>query len=398
MNILYLVNYFPPIAGAAAINTLEIVKRLHNFGHKILVLAPGTIGRNIIPLKSKNLLNISNLEVEFSSSIIKFPLNLLISHYENIIKYLAKYRFNFTPDIIISQYHPYHFASVAGAHLSKILKIPHVVRSHDVFIDLKALSISFRLFQSIIFPSIFKSITKCETFYATTSEMIRYLEKCDKLRKVNFKVHHNGIDDDLFFPIKNQDSLKDDYGCENIVIFNGILTPDVGIQDFIPILPEILRAHRDTHFIFLGEGIYKNYLIDFIKKNNLDSQVHFLGQKHHHKIPFYINNSDIGIGRITHKKIWRYCIPLKCLEYMACKKPFISTPISHDVTKNNEVGIIIKRDFSKNDVVDKFLMLLEDKDLQLKLGTMGYKKIQKEFLWKNIMDKFNRDLLHYQKC
>ena len=82
---------------------------------------------------------------------------------------------------------------------------------------------------------------------------------------------------------------------------------------------------------------------------------------------------------------------------MACKKPFISTPISNDVIKGEEVGIILKRNFKKEDLVNSFLMLIEDKNLQKKLGENGFKKIQKEFRWEDIMIKFNKDLIKFQK-
>ena len=112
----------------------------------------------------------------------------------------------------------------------------------------------------------------------------------------------------------------------------------------------------------------------------------------HNQIPYFINNSDIGIGRITHKKMWRYMVPIKCLEYMACQKPFISTPISQDVLKNNDVGLLLKKNFTNKDLIDKILKLIEDKTLRKKLGENGLKKIYSNFRWEELMKKFNNDI------
>ena len=85
-------------------------------------------------------------------------------------------------------------------------------------------------------------------------------------------------------------------------------------------------------------------------------------------------------------------IPVKCLEYMACKKSFITTPVSQDVIKNNDVGLILKKDFSDEALINKLNMLIEDKNLREKLGETGLKKIHKLFRWEKLMNNFNDDL------
>ena len=85
-------------------------------------------------------------------------------------------------------------------------------------------------------------------------------------------------------------------------------------------------------------------------------------------------------------------IPVKCLEYMACKKPFLTTPLSQDIIKNNDVGLLIKRDFNNTEIKDKFIMLIEDKSLRMKLGNNGFNKVNKNFNWNNIMKNFNDEI------
>ena len=140
------------------------------------------------------------------------------------------------------------------------------------------------------------------------------------------------------------------------------MTQDIGIHNFIQIFPEIVKSNKDTHLILIGGGPSLNFILKRIKKLKLTKYIHFLGLKSHDQIPYYMNNSDIGIGRITHKKMWRYMVPVKCLEYMACGKPIITTPISQDVIKNNDVGILLKRNFNKNELIDKLCLLIDDKN------------------------------------
>ena len=177
-------------------------------------------------------------------------------NYDQIIKM----RKSFSPDLILSQYHAYHYASVVGGYLSKFLKIPHVIRSHDIFLDLKSQSAFYKLYILANYPQIYRSILKSNRFYVTTSEMVQYFQNFKKMRDVDFKVHHNGIDTQQFYPYKNQDELKEKYSCENIILFMGLMSEDIGVHNLIKAFPGIIRHNKDTHMILLGDGPYRNYI------------------------------------------------------------------------------------------------------------------------------------------
>lgn len=394
MNILYFVHGFPPSIGAGAINAYKIVEYLAKAGHKILVLSPGVFSKinRKSNLKVMNLLSDFEVDIKYSSSFIKIPFNLVFSHFENMFKFLINLKSIFQPDIILSQYQAYHYASVVGGYVSKILKAPHIIRSHDIFFNTKDFSLPLKVFHSMIYSRIYSSILNCNKFYVTTSEMKRYFSKFKKLNKVNFEIQHNGIDTNEFFPFKNQEELKDKYNCNDILLFVGQISRDYDLNYIIKVLPKILKTHKDTHFLIIGSGPHQEELLHVIKKNQLTKQVHYLGIKPHEEIPFYINNCDIGIGRITHERSWRYMIPVKCLEYMACNKPFITAPCSQDLIKNNDVGLLLNRNFTEKELINKFIYLIEDNSLRKKLGDNGLKKIHKNFLWDDIMIKFIKDL------
>jgi len=394
MNILYFVHGFPPSIGAGAINAFKIVKYLGEFGHKILVLSPGVFSK-FNPMSNLNEIKDLDITVKYSSKLMRIPLNLVFSHFENLLKFTTKLKASFKPDMIISQYGGYHYASVVGGYLSKILKLPHIIRSHDILFPTYNLSIPFQLMHSIYYPLIYKSILNCDIFYVTTTEMKRHLLKFKKLQKVNFKLHPNGIDTNVFYPQRNQEELKNEYACNNILLFNGHIFKNYGLQDLIKALPEVLRVHKDTHLLIVGGGPYLNNIKDIVRKTRIDKQIHILGLKPHEEMPFYINNSDIGVGLIAYKDtlINRYSIPVKCLEFMACKKTFISAPLSNDIIKNNDVGILLKKNFTKKDLIDNLNILIEDKNLRRKLGENGYNKIQKHFRWDFLMESFNNDIL-----
>ncbi len=394
MNIIYFANYFPPTSGAAAICTHKIVEYLARRGHNVLVLTPGDKGKSFKANNLKIFESSVNLNMKSSSSIVKFPISLFFSHFENLLRFIIKINFFFKPQLILSQYHTYHYATVVGGLLSKLLKVPHAIRSHDIFIDLKSKSFSFRTLFPIIYPQIYRSIQSCDVDYVQTTEMKNYLQKIKLFKNVEFKILHNGVDLNLFKPSKNQEFLKEKYGCDTIISFIGLMSEDTGIHNFIKVLPEVFKHHKETHLLLIGDGPYKKYALNLIKKLKLKNQVHFLGILPHEEIPFYVNNSDIGIGRITHEDLWRYFVPVKCLEYMACNKPFITTPVSQDVIKNNDVGILLRKNFTDKEIVYEMNSLIEDKSLQRKLGKTGIEKIHNSFNWEKILSEFSKDIVN----
>ena len=119
MDILYFVHGFPPSIGAGAINAYKITKYLAEFGHKVLVFSPGVFSRSS-PYSNLNDIKDLDIEVKYSSKLMKKPLHLVASHFENMAKYLIKFRANFKPDLILSQYSAFHYASVIGGYTSNL--------------------------------------------------------------------------------------------------------------------------------------------------------------------------------------------------------------------------------------------------------------------------------------
>jgi len=387
MNIIYFVNYFPPNTGAAAVNSFKIAIYLAKYGHKVIVLAPKEISKTFKLIKNHPIENPKNFKIINSNSLIKFPFNLIFSHYENGLRVLLRISKEFNPNLLMAQYHTFHFASVAGGICAKRMKIPYIIRSHDIFIDLDTLPFWYRNYIRLIYPIIYKSIMKSDYFYVTTSEMKNYLQKFKKFRNIKFKIHYNGIDRSVFYP-KHENKLKKEFNCENLILYTGLLSKDLGIQNLIQALQEVFKIKKQTHVVIIGEGFYKGHIMEYAKKYDFLNKIHFLKSVPHNKIPFYINNCDIGIGRLTSVESLKYTIPVKCLEYMACKIPFLTTKVSSDLLNKNDVGIEIEDINRKKVLADKIIQLIEDKNLREKLGNNGLKKIDLRFTWEKIMNKF----------
>jgi len=157
-------------------------------------------------------------------------------------------------------------------------------------------------------------------------------------------------------------------------------------------LRNLLKINKNTHVLIIGEGPYKNEIVNYSKKHDFFEKIHLLTPIPHIKMPYYVNNCDIGIGRLSRSNLFKYIIPVKCLEYSACKIPFITSSISSDLLSNDDVGIEIKNVNNPDFIANKLIQLIEDKTLRDRLGNNGLKKIRDKYTWSDIMRKFIQEI------
>ncbi|WP_371803602.1 glycosyltransferase family 4 protein [Candidatus Lokiarchaeum ossiferum] len=408
MNIVYFTNYYSPQIGAASIYTEKIIQYLAKKGHKIIVLVRGSqTNPNHIRLGNKKDRSEEfhqNIRIWRSNPRIKHPYSAIFSHGENFITFIHKFRQSFRPHIIISQYHSFHLAPVFGALLARFFKIPHVVRSHDIFspyygkLQEKAPLLE-RVYLKTTAQLTFKSIKYTDLFFTTSSEHKMHLQSNSLFKKTCFKLHPNGIHIQDFIPVKSN-QLKRKFNCKNLITYIGLLDIDLGIQYFIDSMVIINETQPLTHFLIIGMGKDKKYLEKYIIQKGIQKYIHILPPVIHSEIQFYVNNSDFCLGILTEDKLYRYCIPVKCVEYMACKKTFISTLISKDISffnyKSNKTGITIAN-INTKEIAKQSLKLLRDIKYREELENNGYNLIQKNYNWDNLMSYFESEIINCLK-
>jgi glycosyltransferase involved in cell wall biosynthesis len=344
----------------------------------------------------------SNIQVIYSNSLIRYPISFLYSHFENLLYFFRKFKNKFVPNIIISQYHTFHFAPIVASILAKFYKIPYIIRTHDIFSSYYGKlqergSLSELIWLKSIPHLTYNSIKNADLCSLPSSEILKHFKQIKKFQNQNliFNLHHNGIDFNEIYP-HHDSTLKDQFACENLFLYMGHLDVDHGISNFIRAIPIILREQKETHFVILGSGKDKKFSKQEVKKLKLEKYVHFIDPVPHSMINFYVNNMDVGVGYLTKEIQYHYNCPIKILEYMACKKTFITTKISKDVLHNNNTGLLIESmDF--NEIANKSINLLQDKKLRTKLGENGYNIIKNNFQWDKLMNEFEECMVNLVK-
>ena len=187
-----------------------------------------------------------------------------------------------------------------------------------------------------------------------------------------------GVDQSRFFPLH----LK---RIPNSLFFLGRLEERKGIDFLIKTIPIVKDRLNNIQLFIGGDGVLRSWLENFVKKNNLESNVHMLGT---------VDDSALNEW---YNKVSAVIIPsvfegfgLTAIEAMACGTPVIATDVDalRDVIEDGVNGLFVQY----NDVEalsDKILYLLKNKAEQSKFSLNGKKKVQTVYNWSNI----SRDIL-----
>ncbi len=182
-----------------------------------------------------------------------------------------------------------------------------------------------------------------------------------------------GVDQSRFSPLHVK-------RIPNSLLFLGRLETRKGIDFLIRAIPMVRDRLNDIRLFVAGDGVLRSCLENFIKKNNLESNVHLLGTVDDSALNEWYNKVSVVIIPSVFEGFG-----LTAIEAMACGTPVIATDVDalRDVIEDGVNGLLVKY----NDVEalsKKILYLLKNKSEQSKFSLNGQKKAQTTYNWSDI--------------
>jgi glycosyltransferase involved in cell wall biosynthesis len=261
------------------------------------------------------------------------------------------------------------------AVLAKIMfKKPLILRSgYELYSNtLKTKnSISYKIFIYLI--SLF-SYKVSDRIHVATKEDRNFLIQKFSINSEKVFIHPNWIDVNKFKP-NNTPRIP------NKLIFVGRLNPQKNISLLIKAL-----AGTNISLDIIGTGELKEKLLHFSKKLKVDVQ--FLGNISNSKMPETYNQYSVFVLCSNYEGN-----PKVLLEAMACGCSVIGTSVPgiSGIISNNQTGILVEE--NAESLKSAIGLLLEDKNLQQKLGTNAASYIRKnnslEIALKSEIDAYN---------
>jgi glycosyltransferase involved in cell wall biosynthesis len=196
----------------------------------------------------------------------------------------------------------------------------------------------------------------------------------------------NGVDSELFYnhrsPLASQTS-----GDVNPfrVGFVGFMNDWVDLEPVFEALKSLNRDGPKTRLLVAGDGSCLNFFKTLAEKQGLSDLVHFAGFVPHQKIPQFISGMDCCLISLKPTADCQNSFPLTLLEYMACGKPVIATPLSGI---KEAVGDKVLYASGVEDIKNCILRLHTDAGLRSKLGNEGKVFVKENYTWERIGRQF----------
>jgi glycosyltransferase involved in cell wall biosynthesis len=207
--------------------------------------------------------------------------------------------------------------------------------------------------------------------------------------KENTSVFPLGINRKLFKKLPKNKKLLQELKInekDKVILFVGTLFEFSGLEKIIKKYKIILNKNPNTKFLIVGGGAQFNRLDSLIKEKNLEPNIIMTGFLPQQIIPEYISLADICIQPFETNYITNRILPSKILEYFACGKAVLSTPLDGtvEILPDEKFGIIYA---TQNDFVKKLSELLTDDTKLEELGKQGYEYVIHNHDWDILSNK-----------
>lgn len=143
----------------------------------------------------------------------------------------------------------------------------------------------------------------------------------------------------------------------------------------------ILRLRNDVTFVFVGDG------------PTLDDCKHMIEERFRYKIRFLGRRMDVesivNIFDIGVLSTYTEGISNSIMEYMAFEKPVVATDGggTAELVKDKKTGFLVKTQ-DPQDMANKIMLLVDDKDLRIAMGKAGRRELEKKFDFRLMIDNY----------
>ena len=198
-----------------------------------------------------------------------------------------------------------------------------------------------------------------------------------------------GINSDDFKPIPRDKILSQQLGIsskDKVVIFVGTIYPFAGLDTLIKKFNCLKQKVPNVKFIIIGGGPHFDKIKSLIKKNELNSDIILTGFQPQSYIRNYVSLADICITPFVINDITDNIMPVKIIEYLACGKPVLSTPMKGTLQlfPDETFGIFYS---NLENFIDTLSSLLNNSMKLKEAGKSGYLHVKKNYNLNDLSDQ-----------
>lgn len=284
---------------------------------------------------------------------LKRKKNMEISRLFNLIKIVRKMK----PDIV----HTYLFSANSYGRIAAIInRVPVIIASERNMPEIGKDKNIYQLYIDKVM-GFFSDIIICNSQAAANILIDKYNFKKEKILVV-----HNGINTDI--------------SCTSVVRNSEIiigtvcrLSPQKNLKLFLDMAKLLSDLKSDLKFMIVGDGLLRDDLEKYSEFLGVRHKIIFMGEQHNvfdllQKISIFVNTSSYeGLSNAI-------------MEAMLTGLPVVATDVggNSELITNGETGFLCKPD-NLEEIVEKVMYLINNKEVAEKMGEKGREKIIYEF-------------------
>lgn len=314
---------------------------------------------------------------------IGIPVDLLsipnLRHPANMIKittYLRKYK----PELVHTQL---EFSSILGSFGSRLLRIPNLSTIHTLNNPQSGTS-HWRNELSWACMRYFST-----KLIAVSNSTRDHLVTNGRIPASKIITLYNGIDLSEYQPAKGfeRSTKRKELGVPEdvfLIVTIAVLREPKGIQYMLEAMQQILQAEPNTHYLIVGEGKYKERLMEITQERNLEDHVTFTGQRI--DIPDILQTSDLFVlPTLTD------ALPTVLIEATAAGKAIVASNVGGvpEIVEHNTNGFLVPPG-DPDQLVKSCLSIIKDQARQKSMETAGLRMAKEKFDINMQVDKLSK--------
>lgn len=406
-RIMYISPVYYPLS-SASITTHEVVKGLAEKGHYVDLLVASRCLNGCfkecsfecnrtenINVHRISLLTRSVIESHLSIRLLLFTIAFFpLTVYALVIARKRKF------DLVIAMYHVTHLAPFSAFLISRFLKIPLVLKCHDVVASEARRGLLEKMSHNLLSRLNWFAFERAERILILSAELRLLVKKLHKIADERFVILPNGVNTSMFKCNTNYPDVCEKLGAQDkkILLYSGSLAPPYrkkGLRFLIEAMPKIVAKEPRVVLVVIGQVAdrVQSELESLATSLNVKEHVRFVEPIPYEAMPMYISIADICIGPLCPSLDTYGSTPRKVLEYLACAKPVIACDggVARDLIINGYNGLLVRYE-DIEDLASSILKLIENPEFAGGMGQNGRSHVMTFYDQRVLTDRLDSEI------
>jgi len=200
-------------------------------------------------------------------------------------------------------------------------------------------------------------------------------------------VSPDGVDIKMFRPTNENTELRSILHWDNCFVYGfvGAFRAWHNPSELVWVIKEISKLRSMARFLLVGDGPYKNYVENNLKKEISTGKVFMSGIVSWKQVPNYLQTMDAFLAPFI-KYDYFFPSPLKIVESMAVGIPVLTTAQGElsQLIKDGKNGFLYECG-NKKSLLKKALQMIDNPKKCKKMGKLARKTVEKERSWDKVV-------------